>query len=52
MKNGERLRMKEHGVKQTSFAFALWVVQLAKDLQEGVCVIQVCVRFLSHANIV
>ena len=33
MKNGERLRMKEHGVKQKSFAFALWVVKLAKDLQ-------------------
>ena len=33
MKNGERLRMKEHGVKQTSFAFTLWVVQLAKSLQ-------------------
>jgi hypothetical protein len=33
MKNGERLRMKEHGVKQMSFAFALWVVKLAKYLQ-------------------
>ena len=33
MKNGERLRMKEHGVKQTSFAFALRVVKLAKYLQ-------------------
>jgi hypothetical protein len=33
MKNGERLRMKEHGVKQTSFAFTLWVVKLAKYLQ-------------------
>ena len=33
MKNGERLRMKEHGVKQTSFVFALWVVKLAKELQ-------------------